>query len=203
MRWFIEVSRVGDDTPIDKYCLEAKQWQAALQEARKLRGDAGPLSKFSIELLDNGYRAVDPSQQIRYVVSKAPGDSLLAGPPAEQAPALAFPAPAKVPSISAAPVIQDSGPATDPMAAPQRNAGLLAEEKTDPMHPSVRTDPLATADAGLGMAQSTTQKMKKVAPAPSAKNAKAARPAIVVPEDPVPRATRSSAPPTTLQPSTA
>src|SRR5215510_5356096 len=117
MRWFIEVSRVGEDTPIDKYCLEAKQWQAALQEARKLRGDAGPLSKFSIELLDNGYRAIDPSQQIRYVVSKAPGDSPLSEiPPAVGSPpAAAIPTAAKVPTITEA---YDGGPPTDPMAAP-------------------------------------------------------------------------------------
>src|SRR5678816_4355907 len=107
MRWFIEVSRVGEDTPIDKYCLDAKQWQAALQEARKLRGDLGPLSKFSIELLDNGYRAIDPSQQIRYIVSKAPGDSPLSEAPGPNANAVvpSFPAPGKVPEINASPVI--------------------------------------------------------------------------------------------------
>ena len=53
MRWFVEVSRVGENSSDEKYCVEAKQWQAALQEARKLRGDSGPLSKFSIELLDD------------------------------------------------------------------------------------------------------------------------------------------------------
>jgi hypothetical protein len=35
------------------------------------------LSKFSIELLDDGYRAVDPSLKLRYLVNKAPGDSPL------------------------------------------------------------------------------------------------------------------------------
>src|SRR5215510_13312395 len=80
MRWFVEVSRVGDSTPAERYCLEAKAWQAALQEARKLRGDSGPLSKFSIELLDDGYRAVDPVQKIRYVVNQAPADSALSAP---------------------------------------------------------------------------------------------------------------------------
>ncbi|MDF3066458.1 MAG: putative stage sporulation protein [Polyangiaceae bacterium] len=77
MRWFVEVSRVGDSTADEKYCVEAKQWQAALQEARKLRGDSGPLSKFSIELLDDGYRAVDPKQKLRFVVAKAPLDAEL------------------------------------------------------------------------------------------------------------------------------
>src|SRR5262245_18022368 len=134
MRWFIEVSRVGEDTAIDKYCLEAKQWQAALQEARKLRGDAGPLSKFSIELLDNGYRAIDPSQQIRYVVSKAPGDSPLSEiPPAvdDKPAAPAIPAAASVPTIIEA---HDGGPPTDPMAAPPPS-------KSDPLAAGPTTDP--------------------------------------------------------------
>src|SRR3954471_21023348 len=77
MRWFVEVSRVGENSSDEKYCVEAKQWQAALQEARKLRGDSGPLSKFSIELLDDGYRAVDPKQKLRFVVAKAPHDAEL------------------------------------------------------------------------------------------------------------------------------
>src|SRR5689334_25146158 len=77
MRWFVEVSRVGDSTLAERYCVEAKQWQAALQEARKLRGDSGPLSKFSIELLDDGYRAVDPKLKLRFVVAKAPHDAEL------------------------------------------------------------------------------------------------------------------------------
>ena len=77
MRWFVEVSRVGESGLSEKYCVEARQWQAALQEARKLRGDTGGLSKFSIELLDDGYRAVDPSLKLRYLVNQAPGDAPL------------------------------------------------------------------------------------------------------------------------------
>ena len=77
MRWFIEVSNVGNGDSDTQYCVEAKQWQAALQQARKLRGEGGPLSAFSIELLDNGYRAVDKKQNLRYVVKKAPSDAAL------------------------------------------------------------------------------------------------------------------------------
>ncbi|HYO92889.1 MAG TPA: hypothetical protein VER33_00180 [Polyangiaceae bacterium] len=93
MRWFVEVSRVGDPAPVERYCLEAKAWQAALQDARKLRGDTGPLSKFSIELLDQGYRAVDPIQKIRYLVNQAPADAPLLGGPQAQATAGVIPAP--------------------------------------------------------------------------------------------------------------
>jgi GAF domain len=77
MRWFVEVSRVGESSIAEKYCVEAKQWQAALQEARKLRGDSGALSKFSIELLDRGYRAVDPALKLRYLINEAPADAPL------------------------------------------------------------------------------------------------------------------------------
>ncbi len=77
MRWFVEVSRVGENNLAEKYCVDAKQWQAALQEARKLRGDTGALSQFSIELLDNGYRAVDPALKLRYLVNQAPDDAAL------------------------------------------------------------------------------------------------------------------------------
>src|SRR6188768_676182 len=108
MRWFVEVSRVGENGSDEKYCVEAKQWQAALQEARKLRGDSGPLSKFSIELLDDGYRAVDPKLKLRFVVAKAPPDAELStessavphlngqasvAPPAAASSSVAAPAP--------------------------------------------------------------------------------------------------------------
>ena len=79
MRWFVEVSRVGESGVAEEYCVDAKQWQAALQEARKLRGDSGALSRFSIELLDHGYRAVDPTLKLRYLVTKAPDDAKLTG----------------------------------------------------------------------------------------------------------------------------
>ncbi|MEO8905481.1 MAG: hypothetical protein ABI488_23440 [Polyangiaceae bacterium] len=77
MRWFVEVSRVGENNLAEKYCVDARQWQAALQEARKLRGDTGALSQFSIELLDSGYRAVDPALRLRYLVNQAPDDAAL------------------------------------------------------------------------------------------------------------------------------
>ena len=81
MRWFVEVSRVGESDVAEEYCVEAKQWQAALQEVRKLRGDAGALSKFSIELLDRGYRAVDPSLKVRYLINEAPPEATLTSAP--------------------------------------------------------------------------------------------------------------------------
>jgi hypothetical protein len=74
MRWLVEVSRVSDGSPSERYCIDARRWQSALQEVRRLRGDEGPLPKLTIELLDSGYRAIDPELKVRYVVTEAPAD---------------------------------------------------------------------------------------------------------------------------------
>ncbi|MCC6903325.1 MAG: hypothetical protein IT377_30410, partial [Polyangiaceae bacterium] len=200
MRWFIEVSRLGEDTPLEKYCLEAKQWQAALQEARKRRGDAGPLSKFSIELLEQGYRAVDPSQKIRYVVNKAPPDASLSQPPAAPA-AAAAPGSFPSPQVPTAPVIKSApepAASTDPMASPAPHSDPLASApKTDPMaalppesHPP-RTDPLPhppptvtippdqVPPIGAGSPSSTTQPMTPPGTQATAPPAAPPRPASV------------------------
>ena len=58
-------------------CVEAPQWQPALQKARALRGDNGALSNFSIELLDEGYRAINPMARLRYIVKRAPDSAPL------------------------------------------------------------------------------------------------------------------------------
>src|SRR5215216_6056508 len=112
MRWFVEVSRVGDNSSDEKYCVEAKQWQAALQEARRLRGDTGPLSKFSIELLDDGYRAVDPKLKLRFLVTKAPPDAELSteGSPRPQALPASGPSVAPLPAPSVAPPVVRTAP---------------------------------------------------------------------------------------------
>jgi len=58
-------------------CVEAAQWQPALQKVRALRGEEGALGHFSIEVLDEGYRAVDPMTRQRYFVRQAPDDAPL------------------------------------------------------------------------------------------------------------------------------
>ncbi|HVY45598.1 MAG TPA: GAF domain-containing protein [Minicystis sp.] len=78
MRWFVEISGVGKKPgKSTTLCVEATQWQPALQRARSMRGDDGPLSNFSIELLDDGYRAIDPTTRLKYVVRRAPDDAAL------------------------------------------------------------------------------------------------------------------------------
>src|SRR5262245_58497578 len=69
MRWQVEVSNIGKDG-FDPYTVEADSWQRALQAARKLRGDESPMSGFSIELLNDGCRAVDPAARVRYEVER-------------------------------------------------------------------------------------------------------------------------------------
>jgi hypothetical protein len=77
MRWFVEVSSIGDSSAPGRLCVEAKQWQMALEDVRQLLGDSGPLAKFSIEVIDDGYRAVNPVLRTRYVVRRAPDDAIL------------------------------------------------------------------------------------------------------------------------------
>lgn len=78
MRWFVEISSIGvKPGPTTTLCVEATQWQPALQQARALRGEDGVLSNFSIELLEEGARAIDPSARMRYVVHRAPDDAVL------------------------------------------------------------------------------------------------------------------------------
>jgi putative methionine-R-sulfoxide reductase with GAF domain len=73
-------------------CVEAAQWQPALQKVRALRGEEGPLGHFSIEVLDEGYRAVDPMTRQRYFVRQAPDDAPLTTDAAAAVP-VAKPAP--------------------------------------------------------------------------------------------------------------
>ena len=78
MRWIVEVSSVGK---ADKhaYCVESESWQRALQLARSIRDDHGPMTGFSIELLDEGFSAVDPMTRLRYFVKRAADDAPLPG----------------------------------------------------------------------------------------------------------------------------
>ncbi|HEX6272142.1 MAG TPA: hypothetical protein VFZ53_03855 [Polyangiaceae bacterium] len=115
---------------------------------RRLRGDEGPLPKLTIELLDAGYRAIDPELKVRYIVTEAPADMpVTAGaqvrhstqpPPANERTASAIPPAVKAPAASvalpatpsvapAAPVVsaRSVAPSGQPSEAP---AGLLAAQ---------------------------------------------------------------------------
>src|SRR5277367_2326569 len=79
MRWLVEVTSLGK-TEKDSLYVDADSWQKALQVARSLRGESEPLSGFSIELLDEGCRAVDPISRVSYEVHRAPDDGRSVGP---------------------------------------------------------------------------------------------------------------------------
>ena len=133
-RWFVEVSPVDADTHKERYCIEAPQWQQALQQARKLRGERSPLSSFSVELLSEGYRAVDASVRLRYVVSRAPPNAALSQ---SKVPILAI-RPVSVTPTSTRPVGQ---PETDagwdsPAAPADVRGGATAGDRPTPVPPA-------------------------------------------------------------------
>ena len=72
MRWLVEVTSLGR-TEKDSLYVDADSWQKALTVARTLRGETDPMTGFSIELLEEGCRAVDPATRMSYEVHRAPG----------------------------------------------------------------------------------------------------------------------------------
>jgi hypothetical protein len=140
MRWLVEVTSLGKAEK-DSLYVDADSWQKALQVARSLRGESEPLSGFSIELLDEGCRAVDPVSRVSYEVHRAPEDGRPAprpqtappkpathetpagagsGPPRPSqaaAPAHVAPAAAAAPKAAAAPPAQGIA-STQPLAPP-------------------------------------------------------------------------------------
>ncbi len=137
MRWLVEVTSLGKSDK-ESLFLDAESWQKALQAARAQRGDNAPMSGFSIELLDDGCRAVDPVSKVRYDVRKASDEApgARSEPPraASHAPAPAVPA---APAAAPAPV---HPPAAAHPSAPRA-----------PVVPSTRPQPVApprTASAG-------------------------------------------------------
>src|SRR5271163_3169291 len=101
MRWHVEVTSM-DSADVQSVVVEAESWQKALHAARTARGETGPISGFSIELLDDGYRAVDPLARRRYDVKRASDDAALSVLPTPAA-SVAPPAPAAAPPAAPVP----------------------------------------------------------------------------------------------------
>src|ERR1700694_4699509 len=76
MRWLVEVTSIGK-TDLQSFVVDAGSWQKGLQMRRGLGGESGPMSGFSIELLEAGFRAVDPMARLIYVVKRAEDDAPL------------------------------------------------------------------------------------------------------------------------------
>jgi len=120
MRWFVEVSSIGK---IDKqaYCVESESWQRALQAARALRDDHAPMTGFSIELLDEGFSAVDPLTRLRYFIKRAPDDAPLTPKPVQRPVAPA-------PPTTAAPLAATPQAATMASQAPRPAASTTTKK---------------------------------------------------------------------------
>lgn len=118
MRWFVEISALGvKPGSTTTLCVEAPQWQPALQKARALRGDEGPLGNFSIELLEDGFRAIDPVSRLRYLVKRAPENAALTTTlPADS------PTPSTKPEAAEAAKAKEQEKAKEPPAAAKEEA---------------------------------------------------------------------------------
>jgi GAF domain-containing protein len=125
MRWVVEVAALGKSDK-ESLFVEAESWQKALQAARAQRGDAAPMSGFSIELLDDGCRAVDPMSRLRYEVHKAREEDASAGARSQPARPVSQSAQAAAPSPAAAPAAAPASRKPAPAASPVRTAAAVA-----------------------------------------------------------------------------
>lgn len=152
MRWYVEISALGvKPGTTTTLCVEAPQWQPALQKARALRGDEGPLGNFSIELLEDGFRAIDPVSRIRYLVKRAPEDAALT---------TTMPADGPAPS--------SKGDAPAPKASPVA-AKVEAPDPEIPPPPKARAmaQTIAYTSQGSAMVSEPAKAAPPAAPAPA------------------------------------
>src|SRR5205085_2759385 len=110
----------------ERWVVEAAQWQPALQAARALRGDSLEMHGFSVELLDDGYRAIDPQSMVRYVVRRAPDGT----PITDSQPGKASKRPSQYPTAKQGAALNgDSGGAVAPAAPTAPSADGASTEK--------------------------------------------------------------------------
>jgi hypothetical protein len=153
MHWLVEVSRVGDTVASARYCIDARRWQSALQEARRLRGDAGALPKLTIELTDSGYRAIDPELKVRYVVSEAPP-----GMPLTDGARAVF-------STAPPPVVASTPPASPSSPPPAAALAAPASAALQPLEPTPALEP-PTVPTAATAPTAATEPLPYTAPPP-------------------------------------
>lgn len=158
MRWLVEVTSIGKNDK-ETFCVDADTWQRALQVTRTLRKETAPMSGFSIELLDEGCRAVDPMSRLRYEVKRTRDDTPLSSgaqaaaaatpgsmpPPAKPAGGSsrpAPPAPVKRPSVGKTTAIM--GSAAGQVQHVAEASKVVAPAAPTPMAP-VAAAPVAAA----------------------------------------------------------
>jgi hypothetical protein len=145
MRWFVEVAE-GSYTAAERWVVEAAHWQPALKEARSLRGELGETAGFSVELLEDGFRAIDPSTLVRYILRQAPEETPLSNPAsanghgvanhASRAPASSAPAePVAAKSVAPAPAEPVAARAVASLPAERVAARAVASLPAEPVAP--------------------------------------------------------------------
>jgi hypothetical protein len=149
MRWFVDVSSVGKTAEKLRYCVEAESWQRALQTARELRDDPGPMTGFSIELLDDGFSAIDPIKRQKYAIRKAPPDE----------------------ELSVRGTVPPAAPKEEkaPRSVPEKSKGKTAPQK---LKGAISTRPPAVAEKASSTKPpvASPQKELPLSPAPPAEN---------------------------------
>jgi hypothetical protein len=129
MRWLVEVTPLGNSAETESVQVEGDTWYTALATVRAGRGETGGLSGFSIELLDNGCRAVDPASHLRYRVTALVGS---------------FAGADEDPSANPAESLEPDGPPVRTASLPPRTPTSLPPRPAEPgptgtrsMHPAV------------------------------------------------------------------
>ena len=159
MRWLVEVSALGK-TDTQKFCVEAESWQRALQAARGQRGEDGPMSGFSIELLEEGYRAVDPLARVRFVVKRAPDDMPVTAAVSKE------PKGGVAPASVAKAAVRPAVPTSSASALSAASSGPLSSDATTPNLPPA---PSSSSVAGAAKKNPPRPGASQPPPAPSAK----------------------------------
>lgn len=126
MRWFVEISTSESAEAQERLVVEAAQWQPAILAARASRGESGGLTGFAIEILDDGFRAVDPRTRVRYLVRRAPDDTPLTGTSAPSSDTGS--SPSQLPQAAGTPEPQ-AAPSEQAATGDSTAAALLYERK--------------------------------------------------------------------------
>ncbi|NOU32513.1 MAG: hypothetical protein HOO96_31800, partial [Polyangiaceae bacterium] len=180
MRWVVDVSVAGDPAATKSFTFMADSWHKALLQARTALGDEGALGDFSIDLLKEGYRAVDPRTRRRFVIRATNAD----GTPQRSEPP---PAPAPAPA--------EDGPKTRSTSfmASVGTAAIVSSRPPPPL-----TAPLAPAPEPQPAAEANnagrTQVMAAHGSKPQLPAAAAAPTPVPAPEPPAPAPPAASAP---------
>src|SRR5262245_28964979 len=76
MRWYVALLSEAPE-PAAALVVDATSWQGALQSAFELRGEKVALEQVTVELIPDGYRALNTETRAVYELRKAPEDAPL------------------------------------------------------------------------------------------------------------------------------